>query len=246
MIYPDDYVNKIICGDCLDVMSNIPSQSIGLIVTSPPYNVGIKYDNHNDSMTLENYEFWLNKKLEECIRVLVDGGHLIIQVANTGRNPYLHLSGMIAYLLRNKIRTVGEIIWVKFPTGATSWGSWMSPNSPCIRDEHEYILVFRKEGTRYGESDIEKQEFMDWTKSIWHINPSSRVLPHPAPYPEELVRRIIKLFSFKNEIVLDPFSGSGTTAVACKKLGRRYIGIDISASYCGIAERRLSQDYLFV
>ena len=166
MKYPEDYINKIICGDCLEVMKEMPDKSVDLIVTSPPYNVGIAYDNHNDKMPLANYEFWLNAKLEECIRLLADGGHLIVQVANTGRNPYLHLSGMIAYLLRDKIRTVGEIIWIKFPTGATSWGSWMSPNSPCIRDEHEYILVFRKEGKRDGISDITKQEFMDYTKSI--------------------------------------------------------------------------------
>ncbi len=245
MKYPEDYINKIICGDCLEVMKGMPDKSVDLIVTSPPYNVGIEYDNHNDKMPLVNYEFWLNTKFEQCIRLLSDGGHLIIQVANTGRNPYLHLSGLIAYILRDKIRTVGEIIWVKFPTGATSWGSWMSPNSPCIRDEHEYILVFRKDGKREGVSDLKKQEFMDWTKSIWHINPSSRVLPHPAPYPEELVHRIIKLFSFKDEVILDPFVGSGTTPLVCKQLNRKFIGIDLSKKYCEIAERRLSQEYLF-
>ena len=247
MKYPDDFINKIIQGDCLEVMKHIPNESVDLVVTSPPYNVGIDYDNHNDSMDKLEYESWIIKRFLLCIEKLSKGGHLIIQVANTGRSPYIHLSGMISYNLKSSIRQVGEIIWNKQnTTNNTAWGSWLSANRPSLRDTHEYILVFRKDGDREGISDITKEEFMESTMGIWTLQPETNSLGnHPAPYPERLTNRIIKLFSFKNEIVLDPFCGSGTTLISSKKLCRRYIGIDISEKYCGIAERRLSQEYLF-
>lgn len=239
--------NRIINADCLEVMKGIPDNSVGLVLTSPPYNVGIDYDNHNDNMPHDQYEEYLISRFENCINILSHGGHLIIQVANTGRNPYIHLTGVITYRLRNKIRMVGEIIWNKQnTTNNTAWGSWLSANRPSLRDTHEYILVFRKEGDRSGISDITKEEFIDGTLGIWTLSPETRGIgKHPAPFPEVLTDKIIKLFTFKDEIVLDPFVGSGTTVKSAKKLGRRFIGIDCSQKYCEIAERRLSQEYLF-
>ena len=245
--WQEDFVNKIIQGDCLDVMKDIPDESCGAIITSPPYNVGVEYENHNDSMDRKEYENYLISRFSLGINKINNGGHLIIQVANTGRNPYIHLSGMISYLLKDKIRQVGEIIWNKQnTTNNTAWGSWLSANRPSLRDSHEYILVFRKEGDRTGISDITKEEFIESTMGIWKVTPETKSIGnHPAAYPENLINKIIKLFTFKDEIILDPFIGSGTTAICAKKLGRRFIGIDKSQKYCEIAERRLAQEYLF-
>lgn len=241
-------LNKIYCGDSLTILRSWPDECVDCCVTSPPYNVGISYDVHNDRMLRQDYEKMLNDIFSLIIIKLRPGGHLIIQVANTGRNPYIHLSGTISYLLRDKIRQVGEIIWNKQnTTNNTAWGSWLSANRPSLRDTHEYILVFRKDGDRKGISDITSEEFIEWTLGIWTLPPETRAIgEHPAPYPEALTDRIVKLFTFKNEIVFDPFCGTGTTLKSAKKLGRRYVGIDISEKYCQISERRLSQDYLFM
>jgi site-specific DNA-methyltransferase (adenine-specific) len=237
-------LNKIYHGNCIELINDV--EYVDCIITSPPYNVGIHYDNYNDNLTRDEYEKFILNVFSKCIDKLSEGGHLIINIANTGRNPYYHLSGAISYMLRDLIRQVGEIIWIKLPTNSTAWGSWCSAQSPCIRDEHEYILVFRKNGKRKdGNSDISKQEFMDYTKSIWKIQPDSeRSLGHPATFPISLVSKIIKLFTFKDEIILDPFSGTGTTCYSAKSLGRKYIGFDISKKYCEQAERRLSQEFL--
>ncbi len=247
MKYPQDFINKVVHGDCLEIMNGISDNSIHCCITSPPYNVGIKYDNHDDKMEPQIYEEWLINRFNLCINKLTPGGHLIVQVANTGRNPYIHLSGMISYRLKDSIRQVGEIIWNKQNTSNnTAWGSWLSPNRPSLRDTHEYILVFRKDGDREGVADITKEEFMEYTLGLWKVSPETRAIGnHPAPFSEALIDRLIKLFTFKDEIVMDIFVGSGTTIKCAKKLGRRFIGIDKSQKYCEIAHRRLSQEYLF-
>jgi len=225
----------------------MPQESVHLVLTSPPYNVGIDYDTHDDNMTPGQYEDFLIKRFLEAIYILAPGGHLVIQIATTGKNEYIHLHGIIAYHLRHKIKLIGEVIWNKSNAHCnTAWGSWLSPNRPCFVYSHEYILVFRKEGDRKGVSDITPEEFVEYTKGIWNLTPETRGIgQHPAPYPEALTDRIIKLLTFKDEIVLDPFVGSGTTVKSAKKLGRRFIGIDCSQKYCEIAQRRLAQEYLF-
>lgn len=235
-------VNTVIVGDAEAKLQTLESETVHLVFTSPPYNVGVNYDIYNDTLPFNEYLNKLNKIFTECIRVLVKGGHLIIQIANTGRQPYTPLTDYITTMLVDKINMRGEIIWDKQNmTSATAWGSWLSANKPSLRDTHEYILVFRKEGgDRVGESDITKEEFMEYTKAIWKVTPETNDVGHPAPFPKSLAARVIKLYSFKGETVLDPFNGSGTTCEVAKKLGRNFIGIDISKRYCNLAEDRLN------
>jgi site-specific DNA-methyltransferase (adenine-specific) len=234
-------VNTIITGDAEAKLQTLESETVHLVFTSPPYNVGVEYDVYQDKLELNNYLEKLNKIFTECIRVLVPGGHLLINIANTGKQPYTPISDFISTMLYGKIDMRGEIIWNKRnSTNQTAWGSWLSANKPSLRDQHEYILVFRKSGDRVGDSDITNNEFVEYTKSIWEVTPETRDVNHPAPFPKSLVARAIKLYSFKGETVLDPFNGSGTTCEVAKKLGRNFIGIDISKRYCNLAEDRLN------
>lgn len=234
-------VNTILVGDAEAKLQTLESETVHLVFTSPPYNCGIEYDNYLDNLPLIEYIDKLERIFIECIRVLVKGGHLLIQIANTGRQPYTPISDFITTRLYNKIDMRGEIIWNKQNiTAGTAWGSWLSANKPSLRDQHEYILVFRKSGDRVGESDLIDTEFMEYTKSIWNVTPETNNVNHPAPFPKSLAARAIKLYSFKGETVLDPFNGSGTTCEVAKKLGRNFIGIDISKRYCNLAEDRLN------
>lgn len=229
-------------------MDEVEDGSVELIVTSPPYNVNKPYDNHDDLMPLEEYLQLLGAVWKECRRVLCEGGRICINVANLWRRPYLPLHALIiqqmhdlGFLMR------GEVIWDKEASvgASTAWGSWQSPSNPTLRDTHEYILVFSKgsfklPNHREALSDLTKDEFLEFTKSLWRFPAeSSKRVGHPAPFPEELPSRCIKLYSFPNDVVLDPFAGSGTTCVAAKKLGRRYIGYDVSREYCKIAQHRI-------
>ena len=223
--------------------------SVHLMITSPPYNVGKEYD---DDLTLADYRAMLKRVWKETYRVLADGGRACINVANIGRKPYLPLNAFIAtdmielgYLMR------GEIIWNKAASAGSScaWGSWRSASNPVLRDVHEYILVFSKTDFRRTgtESTISRDDFLECTKSIWQIPAeSAKKVGHPAPFPVELPERLIRLYSFKGDVVLDPFMGSGTTAVAAKQTGRRWVGYDISQEYVDLACGRLSQEPLFL
>jgi site-specific DNA-methyltransferase (adenine-specific) len=226
-------------------MRELPDCSVHLMVTSPPYNVGKEYDN---DLTLEEYLAFLKRVWKETLRVLVPGGRACINVANVGRKPYipLHASIMrdmidLGFLMR------GEIIWDKAASASTStaWGSWQSATNPTLRDTHEYILVFSKGSYRRDKMDgrkstISKEEFLEFTKSVWGFpSESARKVGHPAPFPVELPYRLIQLYTFSDEIVLDPFMGSGQTALAALKAGRRYVGYELSEEYCKLAERRI-------
>ncbi len=225
-------------------MCELPDYSVHLMVTSPPYNVQKEYD---EDLTLEEYRDLLHVVFEETYRVLVTGGRACINVANLGRKPYLPLHALIiqdmldiGFLMR------GEIIWDKAASASpsTAWGSWQSASNPVLRDVHEYILVFSKESfsrKREGKEDtIERDSFLEWTKSIWAFPAvSAKRIGHPAPFPEELPRRLIDLYTFKNDVVLDPFCGSGTTCLAAFRLGRQYIGYEINPQYKQLAEKRL-------
>ncbi|MCQ2166513.1 MAG: site-specific DNA-methyltransferase [Bacteroidales bacterium] len=226
-------------------MSELPDNSVQLMITSPPYNVTKEYD---QNLTLEQYLSLLNSVLTETYRVLVNGGRACINIANVGRKPYIPLSDMVGRLMAEiGFNYRGEIIWDKGASagGSCAWGSWMSASNPTLRDIHEYILVFSKgDYARPKKTDsISKEEFLEWTKSIWHMNTeSAKRVKHPAPFPEELPARLIKLFSFKEDIVLDPFMGSGTTAIAALKNSRHFVGYEISQTYLDIANNRIN-DY---
>ncbi|QQS36609.1 MAG: site-specific DNA-methyltransferase [Ignavibacteriales bacterium] len=247
-LLPVELVNTIILGSC-ENMSMIPANSIHLMITSPPYNVSKDYD---EDLSLEEYLGLLKNAFTETYRVLVNGGRACINVANLGRKPYIPLSDYVSKIMIDigyKMR--GEIIWNKAASASpsTAWGSWQSASNPTLRDIHEYILIFSKgdyKRTRKKEemhnkiNTITKEQFMEWTKSIWTMNAeSARRIGHPAPFPEELPFRLIQLFSFKNDIILDPFMGSGTTAIASLKSERKYIGFDTDDAYIKLAEKRI-------
>jgi len=241
---PKNYLNKIFCKSS-ENMSELPDNSVHLIITSPPYNVGKEYD---ENLSLEEYRNFLKRVFNECFRVLVDGGRICVNIANIGRKPYIPLHAfLIQDMLDIGYTMRGEIIWDKGNSGvSTAWGSWKSASNPVLRDVHEYILVFQKgsfKRERKGkENTISKDEFLEYTKSIWNFKPeSAKKVGHPAPFPIELPKRCIQLYSFKEDIILDPFCGSGTTCLAAKQLGRYYIGYEIKEVYCRLAEKRLRE-----
>ena len=242
--FPAELENRIIAATS-ENLSGIPDNSVHLMVTSPPYNASKEYD---ADLSLDEYLGLLEKVFTETYRVLVDGGRACINVANLGRRPYLPLSDFISHIMIGiGFRMRGEIIWHKGAGAGISmaWGSWQSASNPVLRDVHEYILVFsrgnfrrRKSGEQ--ENTITREEFMEWTKSVWTFNPeSARKVGHPAPFPVELPYRLIQLYSFKGELVLDPFMGSGSTALAALKAGRRFIGYENNPDYVRLAEQRI-------
>jgi len=241
-----DNLDKIFCSSS-ENMKELPDNSVHLMVTSPPYNVGKDYDK---DMSLTEYLAMLEKVMRETHRVLVTGGRVCINIANIGRKPYIPLNSYITKIMLDLgFLMRGEIIWDKSSSAGTStaWGSWKSAKNPILRDIHEYVMIFSKGkyGRLNGESKkdtIEKEEFLQFTKSIWSFPAeSARKIGHPAPFPEELPTRVIQLYTFENDIVLDPFMGSGTTAIAAKKLKRHYVGYDIDETYCKLAEERIKK-----
>jgi len=243
-IQPEN-LNKIFCKTS-EVMSEIPDNSVHLMVTSPPYNVGKEYD---ENLSLNEYREFLKRVFEETYRVLVPGGRACINIANLGRKPYIPLHSYIiedmlniGYLMR------GEIIWDKGTSASpsTAWGTYLKANNPVLRDIHEYILIFCKETfTRLNpqkrNSTIKKEEFLEYTKSIWRF-PAERAskIGHPAPFPVELPYRLSQLYTFEEEIILDPFVGSGSSCLAALKTNRKYIGYEIDQTYCALAEQRIN------
>lgn len=239
-------INRIFCKSS-EIMSELPDNSIHLMVTSPPYNVGKEYD---ENLSLKEYRELLKRVFKETYRVLVPGGRACINVANLGRKPYLPLHSYIiedmhdiGFLMR------GEILWDKGSSASpsTAWGTYLKANNPVLRDIHEYILVFCKDTfTRLNpnkrKSTISKEEFLEFTKSVWKFaaERASKV-GHPAPFPVELPYRLIQLYTFEGEVVLDPFVGSGTTCIAALKTKRKYVAYDIDKKYCDLAERRIKQ-----
>ncbi len=243
---PAELVNTILLKSSRD-MRDLPDDCIHLMVTSPPYNVQKEYD---QDLTLEEYRTLLRDVFAETRRVLVTGGRACINIANLGRKPYLPLHAMvISEMLDLGFLMRGEIIWDKAASASasTAWGSWLSAANPVLRDVHEYILVFSKGSFRRPgegrESTIARDEFLEWTKSVWTFPAvSARQIGHPAPFPEELPRRLIQLYTFKGDVVLDPFTGSGTTCLAARDLGRRYVGYEIHPEYYELAQERLRKE----
>jgi len=240
---PEEVVDQLLLKSSED-MSELPDHSVHLMVTSPPYNVSKEYDH---DLTLDEYRGLLHRVLSETYRVLVTGGRACINIANLGRKPYLPLHAfLIEDMLRIGFLMRGEIIWNKASSASpsTAWGSWLSASNPVLRDVHEYILVFSKDSfSRPGQdrqSTIEKDDFLTWTKSVWEFPAvSAKKVGHPAPFPEELPRRLIELYTFYNDVVLDPFCGSGTTCLAAYKANRHYVGYEINQEYILLAENRL-------
>ena len=246
--FPNEFLNTIIDSSC-ENMKDIPNNSLHLMITSPPYNVSKEYDN---DLSLNEYLSLLKNCFTETYRVLVDGGRACINIANIGRKPYIPLSDYVSkIMIEIGFNMRGEIIWNK-SAGAgisTAWGSFQSASNPILRDVHEYILIFSKgnykrerdkEEKELRKDNITKEEFIEWTKSVWTMNTeSAKRIGHPAPFPEELPNRLIKLFSFTNDIVIDPFMGSGTTAIAAIKNKRNFVGYEINEKYINLANNRI-------
>ncbi|TCW61658.1 site-specific DNA-methyltransferase [Treponema sp. J25] len=241
--FPEEYRNTIILGSS-ENMQEIPDNSVHLMITSPPYNANKEYD---QDLTLTEYLSFLERVFRETYRVLVYGGRACINIANLGRKPYIPLSDYVSRIMIDiGFLMRGEIIWNKASSASpsTAWGSWQSAANPTLRDIHEYILVFskgdysREKGEK--EDTITREQFMEWTKSVWTINAeSAKRIGHPAPFPEELPYRLIQLYSFKGDIILDPFMGSGTTAVAALKSSRDFVGYEIVEEYVTLAQERI-------
>lgn len=241
---PQGVIDTVLCKPAQS-MIDLQDESIHLMVTSPPYNVGKDYD---EDLTLAEYLSFLMSVWKEVYRVLVPGGRACINVANLGRRPYIPLNASIAaamidigFLMR------GEIIWQKGSSSGTStaWGSWMSPSNPTLRDTHEYIQVYSKGG--FGrrtlserQSTITKDQFLEYTKSVWAFpSESAKRVGHPAPFPVELPYRLIQLYTYEDEVVLDPFMGSGQTAIAALQSRRHYVGYEIDPTYVELATKRI-------
>jgi len=229
-------------------MGEIPDSSIHLMITSPPYNVRMSYE---EDLSLEEWRGLMQRVFQETHNKLVTGGRACVNVSSLGRKPTIPLHRYImedmqaiGYLLR------GEIIWSKgrgyASASDTAWGSWMSASNPVLRDAHEYIMVFSKDTfQRDGvgrQSTIQRQDFLEWTRSVWQFPiVHSKTVGHPAPFPRDLPYRLIQLYSFKGDVVLDPFCGSGTTCLVAKSCDRHYIGYDVVEKYVQMAQQRLSR-----
>jgi DNA modification methylase len=241
---PAGCLDRIFCASS-EEMSQLPDSCIHLVVTSPPYNVGKDYD---ADLSMPEYLAFLEKVWSEVYRLLVPGGRACINIANLGRKPYIPLHIWITEsMLRLGFLMRGEIIWNKAASASpsTAWGSWKSAANPTLRDVHEYILVFSKgafkrDNPEHRESTISREEFLEFTRSVWTFaaEPAKKI-GHPAPFPLELPYRLIQLYSFKEDTVLDPFLGSGQTALAARKSGRHYVGYELNPEYVSMANARI-------
>lgn len=238
---------KIINDDCLNAIPNLDDNSIDLVVTSPPYNVDLgnnkfnntPYDLYNDNKDHKEYISWLEEIFRKFYPKVKSGGRLAINVGD-GKNGKIPTHADIIHFMTNKIGYIpmANIIWQKSQIGNRfSWGSFASPSSPSFPKPFEYIMIFAKEDVKLkeeGETDLTKDEFKRWAFSFWEFAPETRMeeMNHPAMFPEELPYRLIKMLSWRDSLIVDPFNGMGTTGLVCKGLGRKYIGIDISKDYC--------------
>ncbi|MEZ4710435.1 MAG: site-specific DNA-methyltransferase [Caldilineaceae bacterium] len=239
-----EWANRIYNGSA-ETMHDVPDASVGLAFTSPPYNVGKEYE---DDMGMADYLALIRNVGREVYRVLKPGGRYVINIANLGRKPYIPLHAFFYQVhMALDFLPMGEIIWQKGrgSNNSCAWGSWMSAKAPRLRDLHEYLLVFAKGDYKRpdrGQSDVARDEFMESTLSIWEIAPeSAKRVGHPAPFPLALAERVIRLYAYVDDVILDPFNGSGTTCVAAAQSGRPYVGYEIAEEYCELARKRLAE-----
>ena len=264
----ENYINKVINGDTIDVMSEMPEGWVDLVVTSPPYNVGIKYDTHNDEIVMDEYWEWSEKWLTEAYRLLKDDGRIAINIpyevnvqARGGR--VFFASEMYQVMKKVGFKFYGIVDLEEdspHRSKTTAWGSWMSPSAPYIYNPKEcVILAYKKvhikkvkgepqwkgepylteEGKNkvaYAEQD--KKEFMELVFGQWKYFADTRTLTK-ATFSMDIPEKAIKILSYKNDVVLDPFNGSGTSCVAAVVHDRRWVGIELSSNYCEIAKQRI-------
>jgi len=264
----ENYINKVINGDTIDVMSEMPEGWVDLIVTSPPYNVGIQYDTHNDEIVMDEYWEWSEKWLTEAYRLLKDDGRIAINI------PYevnVQARGGRVFFA-SEIYQVMKKVGFKFygivdleedsphRSKTTAWGSWMSPSAPYIYNPKECVILAYKKNhikkvkgepqwkgepylTEEGKNKVayseqDKKEFMELVFGQWKYFADTRSLTK-ATFSMDIPEKAIKILSYRNDVVLDPFNGSGTSCVAAVVHDRRWIGIELSENYCEIAKQRI-------
>ncbi len=257
---PEPVAEPFVCGDARN-MDTIADGSVALVVTSPPYFAGKQYEEELErdgipSSYLEYLEM-LTEVFAECARKLEPGGRIAVNVANLGRKPYRSLSADVIRILEHDLGLLlrGELVWQKGEgaSGSCAWGSWRSPANPVLRDLTERVIVASK--GRFDRARTAKQraaqglphvttllpeDFLALTVDVWSIPPeSARRVGHPAPFPVELPEQLIRLYTYADDLVLDPFMGSGSTLVAAARLGRRYVGYDLDPSYVDMARQRV-------
>ncbi len=269
LVSPDERVAQpvvrdvIFHGDARAISDEeVADRSVALMITSPPYFAGKEYETdlaagHVPSSYVEYLEM-LHDVFAVCLRKLEPGGRMAINVANLGRKPYRSLSADIISILQDDLGMLmrGEVIWqkAKGAGGSCAWGSYRSPQNPVLRDVTERVVIASKgrfdralkrsrrevEGLPH-EATIATEEFLEATLDIWEIpSESARKIGHPAPFPVALPRRLIELYTYKGDLVLDPFIGSGSTAVAASRSGRHYVGFDTDETYIELANNRLA------
>lgn len=246
------FLNKIFNDDCLNILPLIPSNCVDLVITSPPYNTGLEYDSYKDNKPYKIYINWLKSIFQQLYRCLKPGGRCIIIIGDqkNGRVPtHVNVTHMMTNIL--KYLPMATIVWNKRNTSnRTSWGSFASPKAPSLPTPFEYVLVFAKKYIKTvddGETDLTNKEFVEWAYALWTLDrtdykTSQDIINkkiHPSAYPEPLIERCIKMFSWKEAVILDPFLGSGTTAIVAKRLNRKYVGIEISPDYYETAKKRV-------
>jgi DNA modification methylase len=246
---PGQFINQIICADSKEFLKKLPDNSIDLIFTSPPYNFGLQYTNNDDASHWKDYFDKLFGIFDECIRVLKFGGRFIVNIQPLF-SDYIPSHHVISnYFMNKKLLWKGEILWEKnnYNCKYTAWGSWKSPSSPYLKYTWEFLEVFTK-GTllKKGDKskiDITADEFKEFVVAKWSLAPERKMKDygHPAMFPEKLVERVLKLFSYQDDIILDPFNGVGTTTYVSKMLQRKYLGIDISSEYTKKAIERINE-----
>jgi site-specific DNA-methyltransferase (adenine-specific) len=259
---PFELGTPLVCGDSTTVA--LPENSVALVVTSPPYFAGKEYEEALGQggipATYAEYLKLLSDVFRECLRVLEPGGRIAVNVANLGRKPYRSLSADVIRILDDDLGMLlrGEIIWKKADgaSGSCAWGSYRSPTNPVLRDITERVIVAskgrfdraidlagRRAQKRPSVPSISTDEFLDATLDVWDIRPeSAKRVGHPAPFPVELPQRLIELYTFKDDLVFDPFLGSGSTAVAAVRTQRRYAGYDVDPVYVRIAQERVAEE----
>ncbi len=262
-VHPVKEIDKLICGDARS-MDEVADSSVALVVTSPPYFVGKDYERAlgegGAPATYLEYLKLLRDVFAECVRTLEPGGRIAVNVANLGRRPYRSLSADVTRILQDDLRLLlrGEIIWLKQrgSSGSCAWGSFQQPGNPVLRDLTERVIVASKgrfdralsPGERRArklpsEGSMSREGFMENTLDVWEIPPeSARRVGHPAPFPVELPLRLIELYTYRGDLVLDPFAGAGTTAVAALRSRRHYVGYDLDERYVALAEARAASE----
>jgi len=235
----------LIQGDCLKVLPELPDESVDLVVSSPPYNIGIDYGVYKDNLSFQEYFDFMKKALAEIYRILKPDGRVAWNVLIEVNKPFRYspFAEFYKLFLNVGFNYFGTILWLdETRVKLTAWGSFASPSQPYIYTPHEVILLFYKDSPKKlsnKEKDIKENEFVDWARGTWKIKPENNPLT-PCAFPVELPKRLIKLLTYKTDTVLDPFLGSGTTMKACLELNRNCIGIEINPEYVKVAKKRLN------